>query len=469
MAIKLKQVLDGNQGQQDLASVLAKATNEIKFDILSKRSNIEVHKLQGRLHNIFYPTGISQISQDYLLSRIATATEEEIIQAFQSFDFENNMSGGQIKNTRSINKETVLRIINSVRKNLEITGEKISNLNSLTTEKILEDFTTRVDSLINQANEIMASAELTKMGFITKDSFNQLIPIVNQLAEVSTILSQQDFVSPQEAGLLFEKALAKVNFIKMAEDQIVDELVDQAVFGAESIRRGGKNNKGPVSYSINAKVVEDRKNQAPTGFTLSQGAMTIKYDPFAAKQGKMDVQLYYNTPNAKNYRISAKRWSKGYGDLGETSIDAGITRAAGIGVAEAYKYAVLRPQKDWAEPKNEIPVYSAWEDAHAFAKIAISSDIAMGLNQGKTASGAGYANLLVIDTGEAIKVRNLADIIIDADKTKILSGYDAETVGSNALAVYRKMARIQQGRSNTYLGLMTSVLNKMKVTIRLKA
>jgi len=51
--------------------------------------------------------------------------------------------------------------------------------------------------------------------------------------------------------------------------------------------------------------------------------------------------------------VSAKRWSRGFGDLGETSIDAGITRAAGQSVAEAYKFAVLTPNKDWLN--NETP------------------------------------------------------------------------------------------------------------------
>lgn len=468
MAINLKQVLDGNSGQQELTNILATATNEIKINIQSKRSNIKANRLQGFLHGIFYPSGISQISQDYLLSQTAQATEEQITQAFNNFDFENNTSG-QVKNTKSINKTTVVSLINSVQKNLEIVGEKVSLLNNLTSENLLESFRIKVESLIDQANAIMASAELTKMGFITNQSFDQLIPIVNQLAGISAILSKQDFVSPQEAGLLFEKALAKVNFIKSAEDLATNELL-KVLYGSEVIRRGGSNDTGFISYDISAKMIENKKTQTPTGFTLSQGAMTIKYDPFSEKQGKMDVQLYYNTPNAKNYRISAKRWSRGYGDLGETSIDAGITRAAGQSVAEAYKYAILKPRKDWAEPKNEVPdykAYEAYEQAHKLAQIAISSDIAMGLNQGITSSGAGYANLLVVDTGTAIKVRNLADIIINADNDNLLSGYNTKDIESNALQVYRKMAKIQTGRSSTYLGLMTSVLNKMKVTIRM--
>jgi hypothetical protein len=35
----------------------------------------------------------------------------------------------------------------------------------------------------------------------------------------------------------------------------------------------------------------------------------------------------------------------------------------------------------------------------------------MGLNQKTSSSGAGYANVLVVDTGSSIKVRDLAEIV----------------------------------------------------------
>lgn len=472
MAIKLKQVLDGNQGQQDLTIILANATNEIKANILNKKSEANIHALENYLNGIFYPTGNTQISIEYLLDRTAQASEAEILEVFNNFNFEDNTSG-KMKNQQAINKMTVETLISSVEKNLEIISKKISNLESLASEQVLKELKIKSEQLIAQAQKIINSTEMIKMfgkeGFIVGESFQQLKPVINQLKAFSNVLSIPDFITPQEAGLLFEKALAKVNFVESAEDQIVDELLYQVLFGAETIRRGGKNDIGLVSYDINASMKENQKQQGLTAFTLSQGQMTISYDPFSAKQGKMDVQLNYNASNAEDYRISAKRWSRGYGDLGETSIDAGITRAAGLSVAEAYKYAVLKPNTDWMPPKKEVPTYLACEQAHKLAKMAISSDIAMGLNQGITSSGAGYANLLVIDTGSAIKVKNLADLIYDADEKNVLNKYNASDIENNALQIYRKMAMIQEGRSSTYLGLMTSVLNKMKVTINVKA
>lgn len=471
MAIKLKQVLDGNQGQQNLTTILANATNEIKTDILNKKSEANIYALENYLNGIFYPTGNTQISTEYLLDRTAQMSEEKILEVFNNFNFEDN-TNGKIKNQQAINKTTVKALINSVEKNLEIISEKISNLGSFTSEQMLEELRAKSNQLIIQAQKIINSAEMVKMfgkkGFIAGESFQQLKPVINQLKAFSNVLSIPDFVTPQEAGLLFEKALAKVNFVELAEDQIVDEVLDQVLSGAKPIRRGGKNDTGLVSYNINANIKKNQKQQGLTGFTLSQGQMTISYDPFSKKQGKMDVQLNYNASNAKDYRISAKRWSKGYGDLGKTSIDAGIIRAAGLSVAEAYKYAILTPSVDWMPPKKEVPIYLAYEQAHRLAKIAISSDIAMGLNQGMVSSGAGYANLLVIDTGSAIKVKNLADFIYSADEKNILSKYDASKIENNALQIYRKMAIVQEGRSSTYLGLMTSVLNKMKVTINVR-
>ena len=89
----------------------------------------------------------------------------------------------------------------------------------------------------------------------------------------------------------------------------------------------------------------------------------------------------------------------------------------------------------------------------------------MGLSQGKTSSGAGYANVLVVDTGSSIKVRDLASIVLD-EKQK-LSQYNAANIENSANSIYKTMANLNHGRTQSYLGMMTSVLNKMKVTMNL--
>ena len=89
----------------------------------------------------------------------------------------------------------------------------------------------------------------------------------------------------------------------------------------------------------------------------------------------------------------------------------------------------------------------------------------MGLNQGKSASGAGYANVLVVDTGSSIKVRSLADIVLST--TTNLSKYNPSIIESSAEGIYNSMTNLYKGRTQSYLALMTSTLNKMKVTINL--
>ena len=73
------------------------------------------------------------------------------------------------------------------------------------------------------------------------------------------------------------------------------------------------------------------KEAKKKGFKIAKGnaSYTYTYNPSSAKQGKMDVQLNYSSDSREDFRVSAKRWSNGSGDLGETSIDAGISRAAG--------------------------------------------------------------------------------------------------------------------------------------------
>jgi hypothetical protein len=64
-----------------------------------------------------------------------------------------------------------------------------------------------------------------------------------------------------------------------------------------------------------------------------------------------------------------------------------------------------------------VPSFSAVDIAHDFATLAIKSDIAMGLNQKE-----GYANILVVDTGSAIKVRDLATIVNNGKLNKYNEG-----------------------------------------------
>lgn len=469
MAIKLKQVLDGNEGQQELSMILHNTKEEIRADVRVKQSRAKLKILERELNRTFYPVGKTAISTDYYSQRLAQSTEQELIKVFEKFDFE-NYKQGLYSQKSSMAPETLRRVLNTTSESLKQVMKRLENSPSYTSEENIKKIKKEAEDLIEKGILILEGADTEyKMVFGKKHlggkSFEDAALIVNQLSAFADALSIPDFVSPQEAGILFEQALALTNFVDDSSEAVIDdimrELSSKTVFGSESIKRG---HGGLIQYEVDTNLLK-RKDKQNKFFKVNKGnaTYTYTYNPSEAKQGKMDVQLKYNSPFEHNYRVSAKRWSKGHGDLGETSIDAGISRAAGIGVAEAYKYAVLTPRKDWKD--GLVPQYQAAKKAHEFAIMALKSDIAMGLNQGVTESGAGYANVLVVDTGERIIVRDLASIVLDENQK--LSRYNSSEIQSIANSIYRSMNQIKQGRSSSYLGMMTSTLNKMKVTINL--
>lgn len=468
MAIQLKHVLDGNVGQQELSTILQSARATILADVKAKSSSANLKALETRLNKIFYPVGVTAISTDYYNRRLATSTEEQLLTAFRNFNFETNRSGHYSAKT-GMSPATLANSMKGAATAMKTLMTTISQVDSATDKELLESLSKQLDSLMAEGNRILENGErFLQFGQerIGGEDLQNAIRIVNQLMAFSKALSIPDFVTPQEAGILFEEALALTNYVDDASTDFINEelrklATSTSQFGAQAINRG---DVGTISYNVDAKLVGSAQEATAKGFKIIRGnaTYTYSYNPSSARQGKMDVQLYYNSDVKDDYRVSAKRWSRGSGDLGETSIDAGISRAAGQSVAEAYKFAILTPNRDWAN--SEIPTYLAADAAHEFAKTALKSDIAMGLNQGKTAGGAGYANVLVIDTGSAIRVKDLAAIV---EGNQALSKYNPSTIEASANGIYNSMSKILTGRTQSYLGLITSTLNKMKVTINL--
>lgn len=470
MAMNLKRVLDGNEGQSELSSILSGAKNAIHADILAKQSKADMGALQGQLSRIFYPIGSTAISSDYYNRRLSESTEERLVEIFNSFNFESNKVGAYSTKT-AMSPNTLRASMQSADNALRAALKQLEKFEPLADKNKIESVVEQIKNLVKQGQEILDTAQIeyqfNRQERIVGDDFQKASVIVNQLAAFSKALSIPDFVSPQDAGILFEEALALTNFVDDSSNAFISEaLRDMATkttqFGSEAIARGGS---GPISYTVSSSLFKKAEEAKAKGFKIQKGnaSFTYSYNPSAAKQGKMDVQLNYNSDSKEDYRVSAKRWSRGFGDLGETSIDAGITRMSDQTVAEAYKFAVLTPHKDWLN--NETPKYLAAQNAHDFAVLALKADIAMGLSQGKTASGAGYANVLIVDTGSSIKVRDLASIVLD-EKQK-LSRYNAGSIETSAESIYKTMANLNHGRTQSYLGMMTSTLNKMKVTMNL--
>lgn len=457
--------------QNSLANSLQAAKNKIYMEVQNKKSKANIIELEKELNDIFYPPHATQISTEYLLELMASTTTEELVNIAENFDFTTS-TGNYVASKEAMLPSTLQKAIDSAIKTEQVILERLTQENSVTSIEKLSNMSQQINQLAEQGKQIMKSPVLKEyfgQQYLYGESYTSAVQVVNALLSFSNAFAALNGLTQKEIGEIFEKALAKTNFVESGK-AIMEQEIEKVWTGANSQIRG---KIGPIEYTVEGDIRTKVKNGrrkteilSPKDFTMTQKGMkiTYKYDPSAPQQGKMDVQLHYNASNAQDYRVSAKRWSLGSGDLGETSIDAGLSRTAGdLSVVEAYKLAVLKPTKDqWKKP---LPNWTAYELAHDLAQYAVKADIAMGIGQGDWSNkgGGGYANILVIDTSSHIVVRDLADIVED----KKLAKYDANTIENAARLRYNAIYPLKTGRTNAYLALMTSVLNQMKTTINL--
>ena len=196
--------------------------------------------------------------------------------------------------------------------------------------------------------------------------------------------------------------------------------------------------------------------------------ITYSYDPGVARQGKMDVQIQYKDGSGFNdIRASLKNWrSQKTNSLGETDVEGAIARTVGNDLTECYRAALLKSE-DQFENKETVKFICA-ESAHTMARLAIAADIAMGLRQ-----ETHWANILIVDTGSAIKVKSLTNILKDWDNqasTNIasLTGYNTDNIEEGLLNAYNNIYGARSpGRSSAYHMFASSVLSGIKVSFRL--
>ena len=472
MALVLKTALDGTAGQQELSGILQVAKNNILEEVKSKRTNNNIQNLEGQLNNLFYPKGKGKNFSDFLNSIELTSKEETLETIFNKFDFkdkstwENNYQSKQyIKNT------TLTKAIEDL-KNVISKIESTPNYINIET---LSNALKQCNAYIEKGNTILKQ-EVTK--FFGDKSYlsnsKEAVEIINLANTLNKMINNPNRITNDEAGKIFERALARVNFIEQYSEDIIfndDKSLDLTNyhFGSKPVERGSGN---LINFTIKANIVNDNeildkaKNKYNTNFKINEKNMEISYsyNPYEAKQGKMDVSIKLPDEKVEPYRISAKNWMhNGTGDLGNTNIFGGIARSVNgnMTVINAYKLAVLKPEKDQMDSNgDEVPNNISAQDAHDFAKMALKADVAMGLSQ-KT----GYANVLVVNNGKEIKVYDLFDIV----KNSNLAGYNTGTIEDEANKAYEKIKSLIRDRTNTYLNLMTLALQKMKVTINLSA
>lgn len=474
MAFTLKTVLD--DGGVGISVGLDYAHKLLQAQIMAHKSNAKIKEFENYLNSIFYPKKIGGSANDafvYYQTAMQAENEDVITSVLNSFDFESNTGDkGYYKGQTGIQFGSLQREINSIEEALT----KVQDSGKLSPEIIdkVKNITERGRNLLTAAEKVFpkSRAGLSKR-VIQGDLGQEAIKVANQLRGLSAAITGG--ISPQQAGILFEMALEKADYYRTASEDTRNDIVKEILsnyystlskgtLGAQKVSRG----VGGINLNMSVQKHIDKIDKSTAkNFSISDERIkiTYNYNPNEMKMGKMDVQMNFGGGPVSDYRVSAKRWtSKNFAhNFGSTSIDAGITRSGGYGVAEAYKFAVLNPPRDLGNG-GKVNTGNSAAAAHEFAKLALKADILMGINQGTALSGAGYANLVVIDTGSRIIVENLVDLM---NSNKInLKDYYPGSIEGEAIKVYNGLTKeMGQGRSIEYLQKMTSVLNKMKVSI----
>lgn len=472
----------------DLYQTLFQTKENILSQVKEKKSNIEIGNLQTALNRLFYPSeGFGMdFSEQYLKEQSssqgasikAEEYESELLRTFAFYDLSKKPIRREKDTRKTFEKNTLIRTLKETSKQLKNITMEISKISqkSYTTKEILQEKVSELKNVMKMAQSYLESNNFStkKMRFSGEDAFNaiELINYLDTFTKAMTHTSQE--LSPEQAGDIFEQFLRQAGerLVRRQAQELVEGIKHSIKTGQKTIERGVE--QGIVNYNLDFEEDKDflaNDESSAVNLNIKEKNLSITYNPGSKKQGKADVIFTFENPDEDSpYRISAKRWTKGSGDLGETSIDAGIVRAAGIQIAEAYKWGVLVTEKS---------EYNLANMAHMFAVAALTSDIAMGLNQGIKAGGYGYANLLIVDYANERKivVKDLTSIINEimdkVEKIKDIrdikkgnfpiSGYKPKDIESAAISNYNHVKGKNMGER--YLGLMTNSLNKMMVTI----
>lgn len=457
-----------NQGQASISSALIAARQAISNDIKSKQTQIEVESFETTLNDLFYgPTPLSYVVQ--YQENMKKKAEKTILDRFNSMNLENgaNLSYNKyVKNTTVMNKidriksqlVKVQQIALSAKNNQDIAKiENQINQIALEAETAFQQVNAEYDFGFDKGGQYISLA--TSAGGRLKEA---LIKLDN----MNKAIAGGQNPSSTEAGDFFEDAVSKAapDAIKNMTDGVVNDAIG-IITGKESVSRG---QSGILQYTakISKYRMDELKKEKNSHFKISKDNMTAtySYNPGEARQGKMDVQIQY-LDGAGDIRISAKNWRSQLSDsLGETSIDAAIARTGGKKIIEYYRYALLNTSKD--QYKNSAS-WKCAQSAHELAKLAIAADIAMGVSQQKN-----YANILVVDTGNAIKVRDLSKLLQgfeQNDGMTVLQIYNEGRIEETVQNDYRKIRNISSpGRSEAFQMFAASTLNGIKVSLNLQ-
>lgn len=459
-------------------AALNAATQSIKDDINNKQTNVDIERFEQALNNLFYGTNPSSEAQEYQ-QKMAKGTEQEIINRINSIalSYESG-AGGTVSSItkKSIHQNTMLREINKAKMNLMQISQMASGVEDETginqTLNIMNQAIAEAENAFNSVSwdYLQEVSKTSGYSSFATDEGARLKLAYAKLLDLNKATNGGKALTQKEAGDAFEDTFLKLGprAIKNMTDGTVKDLTSELT-GKNQVQRGIA---GPFEYTTQFKKgVGLEIKDTPERFKISNGedmTITYSYNPGVAKQGKMDVQISYKDGSGFNdIRASLKNWrSQKTNSLGETDIERAVARTVGNNLTECYRAALLKSGDQF---KNHKAVkFICAESAHSMARLAIAADIAMGLKQ-KTH----WANILIVDTGSAIKVKSLANILKDWDasaSTNIasLTGYDAGKIEESLANAYHSIyGKRSPGRSSAYHIFASSILRGMKVSFRL--
>lgn len=395
--------------------VLRKTKENIKSE-LSGNKQTNLKRLEKYLNNLFYPkdphTKKRAVDQKKYLT-LAEFYYNEMIELTKKV-LKSAGESSQTKQRRRNVELARIQLIN-LQKNVNDYIEKAGHLKKLTNgDKLLMElnaFKIKLDTIINQ---------LPETGMI---SDQDLLVNINTLLSYTQFFKKNPELTNDAKGKIFEQSLIRA----------INNEIDKTAFQLIAESTGQK----PQSRGVGEQV-----------FTYKGDGIDIQYNTGGSKQGKMDVKITVKKEEdsqwkvKSQWRVSAKSWGDGKGDFGATDIYSGITRAAGLSITEKYADILRTGYKEAAK------------EAHQFARWALVSDIVAGLNQKE-----GYANVIVIDTGSNIKVRDV--YLVCKQKVNHISNYKNETINDWAY----NARELSNGELTKYYYHLFSSLKAQKVTV----
>lgn len=474
MSVLLKQAFI-SRGQKNIYKILQNTRDQLYKEIKLNKTKTNLNRLESFLNEYYYPKDKSLINpqskvaeyQDILIQE----AQKNIESALDQIDLSpEGLEKSSYKHNQTAAKSTVETYLTKlqfslsvVQKEIESVGKQGGSLSKLkAVEQDIINLAQEVNNFLNdsQANQALTRKIVNTITYSGEKYGGAAVDLIKRMAIYISAINSGKNMNAERVGSAFERSLGEA--IEHFAEKETNELIKSTITGKNTVDRGiwKRQTMGDISYTIKIDGLEklSSDNFNPNnGFTYKEGNLTFKYSPGSGKQAKMDV---YGNYAVGPLRISAKSWTNDSRSVGTTSIAAGLTRAVGPNIMEYYSLSMIDSTKDYFG--NERPKWESAEAGHDLAQLAIASDIVMGLNQ----RSKGRAEILIVDTGSSIVVKDISTLV---SHTNNIKNYRKDKIEQGALDIYNAMRKVKSpGRTDTFLGLYISSLDKMKVSYDLQ-